>query len=113
MRKMLNEKSIIDMKDMLERAVHGIRNEMHGMEARLISRFDKIELRFEAQAARLDRLDTTIRAAGRWTSGMIDWASKVDTSLDGFGKQVIAIDEEIAAVDKRLAKLEGASNGSN
>ena len=100
------EQSIIDMKDSLER-------EMHGMEARLISRFDKIELRFEAQAARLDRLDTTIRAGGRWTSGMIDWASKVDTSLDGFGKQILAIDEEIAEAGKRLAKLERDTNGSN
>ena len=100
---MLNEKSIIDMKDMLERAVHAIRSEMHGMEARLISRFDKIDLRFEAQAARLDRLDTTIRAAGRRTRGMLGWDSTLDTSLDAYGKQIIAIDEEIAAVDKCLA----------
>ena len=100
------EQLIIDMKDSLER-------EMHGMEARLISRLDKIDLRFEAQAARLDRLDTTIRAGGRWTSGMIDWSSKVDTSLDGFGKQIIAIDTEIAEAGKRLAKLESKSNGSN
>ena len=79
---------------------------MHGMEARLNSRLDKFELRFEAQAARLDQLDTTIRAGGRWTSGMIDWASTLDTSLDAYGKQIIAIDEQIAAVDKCLAKLE-------
>ena len=44
---------------------------------------------------------------------MIDWASKVDTSLDGFGKQILAIDQEIAAVGKRLAKLDGESNGSS
>ena len=94
------------MKESLER-------EIHGMEARLNSRLDRFELRFEAQAARLDRLDTTIRAGGRWASGMIDWASKVDTSLDGFGKQILAIDEEIAAIGKRLAKLDGESNGSS
>ena len=100
---MLNEKSIIDMKDMLARAVHAIRSEMHGMEARLISRLDKIDLRFEAQAARLDWLDTTIRAAGRRTGRMLGWDSTLDTSLDAYGKQIIAIDEEIAAVDKCLA----------
>ena len=100
------EQLIVDMKESLER-------EIHGMEARLNSRLDRFELRFEAQAARLDRLDTTIRAGGRWASGMIDWASKVDTSLDGFGKQILAIDEEIAAIGKRLAKLDGESNGSS
>ena len=100
------EQLIVDMKESLER-------EIHGMEARLNSRLDRFELRFEAQAARLDRLDTTIRAGGRWASGMIDWASKVDTSLDGFGKQILAIDQEIAAVGKRLAKLDGESNGSS
>ena len=100
------EQLIVDMKESLER-------EIHGMEARLNSRLDRFELRFEAQAARLDRLDTTLRAGGKWTSGMIDWASKVDTSLDGFGKQILAIDQEIAAVGKRLAKLDGESNGSS
>ena len=100
------EQLIVDMKESLER-------EIHGMEARLNSRLDRFELRFEAQAARLDRLDTTLRAGGEWTSGMIDWASKVDTSLDGFGKQILAIDQEIAAVGKRLAKLDGESNGSS
>ena len=107
------EQLIIDMKESLEREIHAVGREMRGMEARLNSRLDKFELRFEAQAARLDRLDTTIRAGGRWTSGMIDWASKVDTSLDGFGKQIIAIDKEIAEAGKRLAKLESKSNGSN
>ena len=107
---MLNEKSLIDMKAILEREIQAIGSVIRGMEARLNIRLDKIDLRFEAQAARLDRLDTTLRAGGRWTSGMIDWASKVDTSLDGFGKQILAIDEEIAEVDKRLAKLEGSSS---
>ena len=76
---------------------------MRGMEARLNSRLDKFELRFEAQAARLDRLDTTIRASGRRTREMLAWDSTLDTSLDAYGKQIIAIDEEIAAVDKCLA----------
>ena len=110
---MLNEKSLIDMKAILEREIQAIGSVIRGMEARLNIRLDKIDLRFEAQAARLDRLDTTLRAGGRWTSGMIDWASKVDTSLDGFGKQILAIDQEIAAVGKRLAKLDGESNGSS
>ena len=44
---------------------------------------------------------------------MIDWASKVDTPHDGFGKQIIAIDTEIAEAGKRLAKLESKSKGSN
>ncbi|MFN0105345.1 MAG: hypothetical protein ACKV2U_25070 [Bryobacteraceae bacterium] len=107
------EQLIIDMKDSLEREMHAIGSEMHGMEARLSSRLDKIDLRFEAQAARLDRLDATIRAGGRWTSAMIDWAGKVDTSLDEYGKQILAIDTEIAEAGKRLAKLERKSNGSN
>ena len=107
------EQSIIDMKHILEREVHAIGSEMRGMEARLNIRLNKLDLRFEAQAARLDRLETTIRAAGRRTSGMIGWDSKVDTSLDAYGKQIIAIDEEIAEASKRLAKLERESNGSN
>ena len=59
------EQLIIDMKDSLEREIHALGREMHGMESRLNSRLDKFELRFESQAARLARLDTTIRAGGR------------------------------------------------
>ena len=61
--------------------------------------FARIEVRFDNQAARLDRHAALLQTGSRWTGRMNDWAEKVDQAFE-------TKDREIAELRARLEKLE-------
>jgi len=77
---------IIDVKESLEREIHGGFAEMH--------------TRFDTQAARLDRHAAMWQTGRRWSARMDDWAEKIDAALE-------AKDRELKDLRARLDKLEG------
>jgi predicted nucleic acid-binding Zn-ribbon protein len=82
------ERLIIDLKDSLEREIR----ELH-------AGISRIEIRFDNQAARLDRHAALLQTGSRWTGRMNDWAEKIDQALE-------TKDREIAELRARLEKLE-------
>jgi hypothetical protein len=87
---------IIDVKESLEREIHGLAREMR-------EGFAQVTTRFDTQATRLDRHAALWQTGRRWSGRMDDWAEKVDAALE-------TKDREIADLRARLNKLE-ESNG--
>lgn len=92
------EKRIIDFKESLEREMDELRQEMR-------SGFARIEVRFDTQAARMDRHAALLQTGSRWTNRMNDWAEKVDQALE-------TKEREIAELRARLEKLERPDGNS-
>ncbi len=90
------EKLIVDVKESLEREFRAgldeVRQEMR-------SGFARIEVRFDTQAARMDRHASLLQTGSRWTNRMNNWAEKIDQALE-------TKDREIAELRLRLEKLE-------
>jgi hypothetical protein len=86
------EKLLIDFKESLERELEELRQEMR-------SGFARIEIRFDTQAARMDRHAALLQTGSRWSGRMNDWAEKVDQALE-------TKEREIAELRARLEKLE-------
>lgn len=91
------EKLIVDFKESLERELDGLRQEMR-------SGFARIEVRFDTQAARMDRHGALLQTGSRWTNRMNNWAEKVDQALENKNR-------EIADLRARLEKLEERDRG--
>ena len=86
------EKLIVDLKESLEREIDVLRQEMR-------AGFARMEVRFDTQAARLDRHGALIQTGSRWTGRMNEWAEKVDHALE-------TKDREIDELRSRLERLE-------
>lgn len=82
------EQLIVDMKESLEREIR--------------AGFTEVNIRFDTQAARLERHAGLLQTGSRWTSRMNDWAEKIDTALE-------TKDREIAELRARLAKPENGN----
>lgn len=85
---------IIDVKESLEREIHGLAREVR-------EGFAQVNTRFDTQAARLDRHAALWQTGRRWSGRMDDWAEKVDAALE-------TKDREIKDLRTRLDKLEGS-----
>jgi predicted RNase H-like nuclease (RuvC/YqgF family) len=85
---------ITDVKESLEREIHGLARELR-------EGFAQVNTRFDTQAARLDRHAALWQTGRRWSGRMDDWAEKVDAALE-------TKDREIAELRARLNKLEGS-----
>jgi hypothetical protein len=83
---------ITDVKESLEREIHGLANVVR-------QGFAEVNARFDAQAARLDRHAALWQTGSRWSARMDDWAGKVDNLLEARAK-------EIAELRSRIEKLE-------
>ena len=88
---------ITDMKESLEREIHGVHQEVRGLRDDMTSRFD-------AQAARLDRQGGLLRAGQTNLVRLNDWSEKVDQLL-------AARDKRIDQLEARLQKLEKPEGG--
>jgi hypothetical protein len=86
------EQLIVEMKESLERELHGVRDEMR-------QGFAEVKTRFDTQAARLERHAALLQTGSRWTAKMNDWAEKIDSALE-------TKDQEIAELRRRLERLE-------
>jgi hypothetical protein len=80
------ERLIVDVKESLERELHGFREEM--------------TIRFDGQSVRLDRQAALIQNGSRWTARMNDWSEKIDSALE-------VRDKQISDLTRRIEKLEG------
>src|SRR2546425_572188 len=86
------ERLITDLVESLKREVGDLRQAM-------LAGFARIEVRFDTQAARLDRHGALLQTGSRWTGRMNDWSEKVDQALE-------TKDREMAELRARLEKLE-------
>src|ERR1700710_2162062 len=86
------ERLIVDMKESLERQIHGL-------EATMAHGFARIDEHFGTQNTRLDRHGSLLQTGSRWTNRMNAWAEKTDQGMN-------AKDERIARLEDRVAKLE-------
>ena len=86
------EQLIIDVKESLEREIVSSRQTMQ-------EGFAQVIVRFDTQAARLDRQGALLQTGSRWSARMNDWAEKIDAALE-------AKDREIAELRQRLSALE-------
>ena len=68
----------MDVKDSLEREIHGLGREMRGEFAQLKA---EINTRFDTQAARLERHAGLWQTGSRWSGRMDIWAEKIDDVL--------------------------------
>jgi hypothetical protein len=90
------EQFLMDVKDSLEREIHGLGREMRGEFAQLKA---EINTRFDTQAARLERHAGLWQTGSRWSGRMDIWAEKIDAAIE-------VKDREIAELRERLNKLE-------
>lgn len=98
------EQLIIDMKESLEREIRQVRE---SLERELHEGFDRVNTRFDTQAARLERHAGLLQTGSRWTNRMNQWAEKIDRALE-------VKDREIADLRVRLQRLEQADkHGAN
>ena len=86
------EKLIVDFKESLEREILEVKREMREGFAHILVRFDN-------QAARLDRQAGLLQTGSRWIARTNDWTEKIDQALE-------TKDREIAELRMRLEKLE-------
>jgi len=93
------EQLLSDVKESLEREIHGLAREMHGEFAQLKA---QINTRFDTQAARLERHAALWQTGSRWSGRMDVWAEKIDAAIE-------TKDREIAELRERLIKLERKS----
>ena len=89
------EHLLLDVKESLEREIHGLALEMR-------AGFAQITTRFDTQAARLDRHAGLLQTGSRWSAGINVWAEKIDAAIE-------TKDREIAELRERLIKLERKS----
>ena len=89
------EQLLSDVKESLEREIHGLGREMR-------DGFAQINTKFDTQAARLDRHAGLWQTGSRWSAGMDVWAEKIDAAIE-------TKDREIAELRERLIKLERKS----
>jgi BMFP domain-containing protein YqiC len=87
-----------NMKDSLERELHGVRQEMQDGFAQVASRFD-------TQAVRMDRHAALWQTGRRWSGKMDVWAERVDSLLE-------VKDRQIAELRQRIENLESHQNGT-
>ncbi len=59
------EQLIIDMKECLEREIHGLEEKL---ERKMDTGFREINTRFDTQAARLERQGALLQAGSRWST---------------------------------------------
>lgn len=85
------EHLLVDLKESLERELGALRYEMQ-----------QINIRFDTQAARLDRHAGLWQTGARWSGRMDVWAEKIDSALE-------TKDREIAELRERLLRLERKS----
>ncbi len=90
---------ITDVKESLEREIHGVGSRVGGLEDTLRKGFTELNARFDAQSARLDRQAALWQTGSRWSARMDDWAEKIDKMLE-------ARTQEIAELRARIEKLE-------
>jgi uncharacterized coiled-coil protein SlyX len=83
---------------------------MRGSESRLVELITSVKeslendianlgVRFDNQAARIERHAGLLQTGNRWIARLNDWSAKVDASLE-------VKDQQIAALTERLRKLE-------
>lgn len=94
---------IIDVKESLEREIHGLDRKIEGVAREVREGFAQVNTRFDTQAARLDRHAALWQTGRRWSGRMDDWAEKVDAALE-------TKDREIKDLRTRLDKLEGSKD---
>jgi hypothetical protein len=94
------EQLIIDMKESLEREIHGLETKL---ERKVDAGFRELNTRFDTQAARPDRQGALLQSGSRMLVRMNGWAEKVDAALE-------QKDREIAELRQRIDRLE--SGGS-
>lgn len=78
------ERFIVDLKESLEREIHGL------------------TARFDAQSARLDRHAALWQTGSRWSSRMDAWAEKVDGNADAQAKLLAELMTRVQQLEKRL-----------
>jgi uncharacterized protein (UPF0335 family) len=89
------ERLLVDVKESLERDIHGVNSKIEGLRELITTRFD-------TQAARLERQGALIQTGSRWTNRFSDWSEKVDASLEQKAKQ-------ISDLIKRVERLESSA----
>ena len=90
------ERLLIDIKESLERDIHGLHK-----------RFDEIGARFDAQAVRLDRHAALLQTGSRWTNRMNEWAEKVDSAFEARDRLIADLSERIRRLEADRAGQEG------
>jgi hypothetical protein len=83
---------LADIKESLERDIHGLQQSMD-------RRFDEIAARFDAQAARLERHAGRLQTGNRWTARMNDWAEKVDAAFDPRDRLIADLSERVRLLE--------------
>jgi hypothetical protein len=96
------EQLLMDVKESLEREIHGLGREIHGLAGAMREGFAQMNTRFDTQAARLDRHAGLWQTGSRWSAGIDVWAEKIDAAIE-------VKDREIAELRERLIKLERKS----
>jgi len=86
------EQLIVDLKDSLERELGGVRAEIH-----------QLNVRFDTQAARLERHAGLWQTGARWSRRMDDWAEKVDAALEAKDREIADLRERLQRVERRSA----------
>lgn len=87
------EQLLIDIKESLERQIHGLQDEVR-------SGFTSVNSRFDTQALRMDRQAALIQTGSRFSARMIDWSEKVDVSLDHKDTQISELTRRIEEIEK-------------
>ena len=81
------EALLVQMKESLEREIR--------------TGLDRLDTRFNEQAARLDRQGGLLNAGSRWSTRMDEWSERIDRALE-------KKDQQIAELMKRIERLEAA-----
>src|ERR1039457_3128654 len=89
------EKLIVNVKESLER-------DIHGLETKLEQRFDAMEQRFGDQASRLDRQAGLIQTGSRWTRRSEDWQERTDKLLEAKDTQILDLIRSMEKIEARL-----------
>jgi hypothetical protein len=71
------------------------------LEREMRSGFAALHVRFDTQAARLDRHAALIQTGSRWTARMNEWAEKVDQSLEDKDRQIAELRKRIDGLEKK------------
>jgi hypothetical protein len=93
------ERLLMDVKDSLEREIHGVGQEVQGLARKIDEGFAQVNTRLDTQATRLDRHAGLWQTGTRWSGRMDIWAEKIDAAIE-------TKDREIAELRERLNKLE-------
>ena len=94
------EQLIVDMKESLEREIHALDRNVSSRIDSLDSKMSALLIRFDDQAARLDRQGALIQAGSRWTNRMNHWAEKIDTAMDKKDVQIAELRDRIERLEK-------------